>query len=125
MNTIRFKDAYRMYWTVFAKMLGEENVQFTFYRHGGYYLESRLGQTPIAEVDIWCGEKRDFTAHEVFPLLIQYFAQISCDASAHAFGLLQLDSDDQFRDEQPEPEINGADIELDRMHADAPSPYDQ
>jgi len=114
-----------MYWTVFAKMLGEENVQFTFYRHGGYYLESQLGQTPIAEVDIWCGEKRDFTAHEVFPLLIQYFARIACEASAHGNGIIQLDSDDQFRDEQPEPEVNGADIELDRMHADAPSPYDQ
>ncbi len=113
-----------MYWTVFAKMLGDENVQFTFYRSQSRFLGDKFG-IPFAEVDIWCGEKRDFTAHEVFPLLIQYFAQISCDASAHAFGLLQLDSDDQFRDEQPEPEINGADIELDRMHADAPSPYDQ
>lgn len=89
-----------MYWTVFAKMLGEENVEFTFYRHPAIFLESQLGQTPIAEVDIWCGEKRDFTAHEVFPLLIQYFARIACDASAHANGIIQLDIDDQFRNEQ-------------------------
>lgn len=100
MNTIRFKDAHRMYWTVFAKMLGEENVEFTFYRHGGDYLESQLGNMPIAEVDIWCGEKRDFTAHEVFALLIQYFAQISCDASAHGNGIIQLDIDDQFMEIQ-------------------------
>ncbi len=81
-------------------MLGEEDVQFTFYRHGVYYLESQLGQTPIAEIDIWCGEKRDFTAHEVFPLLIQYFARIACEASAQGNGIIQLDSDDQFRNEQ-------------------------
>ncbi len=89
-----------MYWTVFAKMLGDEDVQFTFYRHGGDYLESQLGQTPIAEVDIWCGEKRVFSAKEVFPILIKYFAEIACDASAHAKYHIELDINDQFREIQ-------------------------
>lgn len=84
MKTIKYKDAYRMYWTVFIDMIGDENVEFTFYRSISGFLESKYGQVPVAEVEKWCGDNRDFPAHEVFACLAQYFAQIACEAAKFA-----------------------------------------
>jgi hypothetical protein len=76
-----------MYWAVYVEKISAEYAEVSFYRSANGHPTKRPKDL-IAAIETWVGEDRALMPNEVFPLLVNYFAKIACDAAFFAQGEL-------------------------------------